>query len=144
MISSTPYARVYRLLPATAGRYRWPHPRGWRFWRVWLRLRVDHQRVRSLITRAPGRLTQATAQYWATPMAGFVCPRLQMLEQRARRLARDLHRYKTLQSDIAELDEQITRLLATTDGQVLNQPARCRDHPSRRIRRPQPPHRAIS
>jgi transposase len=40
-------------------------------------------------------------------------------EQRAGRLARDLHRYQTLQSDIAELDEQITQLLATTDGQVL-------------------------
>jgi len=75
-------------------------------------------RVRSLITRAPGRMTQATAQYWLRRWQGCLPPPADA-EQRARRLARDLHRYKTLQSDIAELDEQITRLLATTDGQVL-------------------------
>jgi transposase len=40
-------------------------------------------------------------------------------EQRARRLARDLDRYRTMQVDIAVLDEEITELLAGTDGQIL-------------------------
>jgi transposase len=75
-------------------------------------------RVRSLIIRAPGRMTQATAQYWVRRWRGCLPPPSDA-EQRARRLARDVHRYKTLQSDIAELDDQITALLATTDGQVL-------------------------
>jgi transposase len=75
-------------------------------------------RVRSLISRAPGRMTQATAQYWVDRWRGCLAPPADA-EQRAGRLARDLHRYKTLRSDIAELDEQITGLLVSTDGQVL-------------------------
>jgi transposase len=63
-------------------------------------------------------MTQATAQYWVRRWRGCLPPPSDA-EQRARRLARDVHRYKTLQSDIAELDDQITALLATTDGQVL-------------------------
>lgn len=75
-------------------------------------------RVRSLITRAPGRMTQATAEYWVGRWRGCLPPPADA-EQRAGRLARDVHRYQTLQSDIAALDDQITALLATTDGQVL-------------------------
>jgi transposase len=75
-------------------------------------------RVRSLITRAPGRITQATAQYWVSRWQGCLAPPADA-EQRAGRLSRDLRRYQTLQSDIGELDEQIAQLLAATDGQVL-------------------------
>lgn len=75
-------------------------------------------RVRSLITRAPGRMTQATARYWVRRWRSCLPPPADA-EQRAGRLARDLYRYQTLQSDIAELDEQIAQLLAATDGQVL-------------------------
>jgi transposase len=75
-------------------------------------------RVRSLITRAPGRMTQATAQYWVRRWQGCLPPPADA-KQRAARLARDLRRYLALQSDIAELDVEITQLLAATDGQVL-------------------------
>ena len=75
-------------------------------------------RLRSLIVRAPGRLTQSTAQYWLHRWQGCLSPPADA-QQRARRLARDLHRYRVLQSDITELDEEITGLLAVTDGQIL-------------------------
>jgi transposase len=75
-------------------------------------------RIRSLISRAPGRMTHATAQYWVGRWRGCLPPPADA-EQRSARLARDLHRYRILQSDIAELDAQITVLLAGTDGQVL-------------------------
>ncbi|WP_204080061.1 transposase [Mycobacterium riyadhense] len=40
-------------------------------------------------------------------------------KQRARRLDRDVHRYRALQADIASLDAEITELLAATEGQIL-------------------------
>jgi transposase len=75
-------------------------------------------RVRSLITRAPGRMTRATGEYWVQRWRGCLPPPADA-EQRARRLARDLHRYRTLQSDIASLTEEIAELLAATVGQIL-------------------------
>ncbi len=74
--------------------------------------------VRSLISRAPGRMTRATAEYWVKRWRVCLPPPADA-QQRAARLARDLHRYTILQSDIAGLDEQITVLLAATNGQVL-------------------------
>jgi transposase len=73
---------------------------------------------RSLITRAPGRLTKATADYWADRWRGCLPPPPDA-EQRARRLGRDLDRYQALQADIAELEEEIKVLLAGTGGQIL-------------------------
>jgi transposase len=75
-------------------------------------------RVRSLIARAPGRITRATAEYWVARWQGCLGPPADA-EARARRLDRDLHRYRTLQADITCLDEEITELLAATEGQIL-------------------------
>lgn len=74
--------------------------------------------TRSLIARAPGRLTRSTAEYWAQRWRGCLPPPADA-EQRARRLDRDLERYRILRVDIAALDEEITVLLGGTDGQVL-------------------------
>ena len=75
-------------------------------------------RLQSLIRRAPGRLTTSTAQYWVQRWRGCLPPPADA-DQRARRLGRDLDRYRRLQSDIAAVDEEIAGLLAATDGQVL-------------------------
>jgi transposase len=74
--------------------------------------------TRSLIARAPGRLTRSTAEYWAQRWRGCLPPPADA-EQRARRLARDLERYRILRVDIAALDDEIIVLLAASDGQVL-------------------------
>jgi len=73
---------------------------------------------RSMIARSPGRLTRATADFWATRWSGCLPPPPDA-EPRARRLGRDLERYQALQADITELDEEIKILLAGTDGQIL-------------------------
>jgi transposase len=75
-------------------------------------------RLQSLIRRAPGRLTTTTAQYWVQRWRGCLPPPADA-DQRARRLGRDLDRYRRLQSDIAAVDEEIVGLLAATDGQIL-------------------------
>jgi transposase len=74
--------------------------------------------TRSLIARAPGRLTQVTAEYWARRWRGCLPPPADAA-QRARRLGRDVERYRSLQADIAALDDEVGVLLAATDGQVL-------------------------
>ncbi len=75
-------------------------------------------RMRSLIIRAPGRMSAATAEYWVRRWRGCLPPPADA-EQRARRLARDVDRYRIMQVDIAMLDEEITTPLAGTDGQIL-------------------------
>ncbi len=75
-------------------------------------------RMRSLIIRAPGRMSAATAEYWVRRWRGCLPPP-EDAEQRARRLARDVDRYRIMQVDIAMLDEEITTPLAGTDGQIL-------------------------
>ena len=74
--------------------------------------------TRSLISRAPGRLTRATAEYWVQRWRGCLPPPADA-EPRARRLARDVGRYRILRADIAALDDEIAALLGATDGQVL-------------------------
>jgi transposase len=74
--------------------------------------------VRSLLIRAPGRMSTATAQYWAHRWRGCLPPPADA-QSRARRLSRDLHRYRIVQTDIAALDDEVTRLLVVTDGQIL-------------------------
>jgi transposase len=74
--------------------------------------------TRSLIARAPGRLTKATAEYWVHRWKGCLPPPADA-EQRARRLARDLERYRILRADIAVIDDEIAVLLGATDGQIL-------------------------
>jgi transposase len=75
-------------------------------------------RLRSLMARAPGRMSQATAQYWVHRWRGCLSPPADA-QQRARRLDRDLHRYRALQADITALDAELTELLAATEGQIL-------------------------
>jgi transposase len=74
--------------------------------------------VRSLTTRAPGRLTMANAGYWAERWKGCLAPPADAAA-RALRLGRDLQRYRLLRADIATLDAEIEVLLAGTEGQVL-------------------------
>jgi transposase len=73
---------------------------------------------RSLSARSPGRLTKTTADYWITRWRGCLPPPPDS-EQRARRLGRDLDRYRALRADIAALEDEIKVLLAGTDGQIL-------------------------
>jgi transposase len=73
---------------------------------------------RSLTARSTGRLTTATADYWVDRWRGCLSPPPDA-EQRARRLGRDLDRYRALQADIAVLEEETKILLARTDGQIL-------------------------
>jgi transposase len=74
--------------------------------------------TRSLIARAPGRLRRSTAEYWVQRWRGCL-PAPADAERRARRLARDLERYRILRVDTAAVEDKIAVLLATTDGQVL-------------------------
>jgi transposase len=74
--------------------------------------------VRSLKARAPGRLADSVAGFWALRWRNLLPPPADA-EARARRLGRDLERFRALQVDIAELDAQIGGLLAGTAGQIL-------------------------
>jgi transposase len=74
--------------------------------------------VRSLKARAPGRLTDRVAGFWAGRWKTLLPPPADA-EARARRLGRDVERLRALLADIGELDSQIAELLAQTAGQVL-------------------------
>jgi transposase len=74
--------------------------------------------TRSLVARAPGRLTKATAEYWVQRWRSCL-PAPADAESRARRLDRDLKRYRSLRADVAVLDDEIAVSLAATGGQVL-------------------------
>jgi transposase len=74
--------------------------------------------ARSLRARAGGRLTDATAAFWAGRWKACLPPPPDA-ELRAARLARELDRLKALREDICFVDEQIERLLEDSAGQVL-------------------------
>jgi len=74
--------------------------------------------MRSLIARAPGRLTKTNAEYWVQRWRGCLPPPPDA-EQRAQRLGRDLARFRALQIDIAAIEEEMKAWLAATDGQIL-------------------------
>jgi transposase len=74
--------------------------------------------VRSLLVRAPGRLTRTTAEFWVDRWRRLLPPP-EDAELRAERLGRDLARHQLLRADITAVEGQITRLLAATPGQVL-------------------------
>jgi transposase len=73
---------------------------------------------RSLLARAPGRMTDATAAFWAGRWKRLLAPPLDA-ELRAARLGGDLRRWQALAVDIALADTQLSALLAQTPGQVL-------------------------
>ena len=74
--------------------------------------------IQSLKKRAPGRLTDRNARFWAERWRRLLPPPRDA-ELRAERLGRDLDRHRQLQADIAHVDEQIAALLTRTDGQIL-------------------------
>lgn len=74
--------------------------------------------ARSLIARAPGRLTKATAEWWSRRWRDCLPPP-QDAELRAERLGRDVGRWRALVADIGAVEEQIAALLADSPGHVL-------------------------
>jgi transposase len=74
--------------------------------------------ARSLLARAPGRLTQGQAAFWADRWKQVLDPPSDA-ELRAARLGRDLRRWQGLQADVLKDEEQLELLLAETPGEVL-------------------------
>jgi transposase len=73
---------------------------------------------RSLLARAPGRMTDRTAAFWAGRWKRLLEPPPDA-ELRAARLGRDLRRWRDLRDDIALADGQLSARLAQTAGQIL-------------------------
>jgi transposase len=74
--------------------------------------------ARSLIARAPGRLSRSNAAFWAERWQECLPAPLDA-ELRAERLGRDVRRWRALEGDIVAVEAQIAALLADTPGQVL-------------------------
>jgi transposase len=74
--------------------------------------------MRSLLARAPGRITRRNAEYWVERWRGCLAPPADA-DLRAQRLELDLERLDALQAALAIADRQLTALLAQTPGQVL-------------------------
>lgn len=74
--------------------------------------------TRSLLARAPGRLSARTARYWAGRWRSCLPPPADA-ELRAERLRLDLERLDALLAALGAVDEQLAGLLAETEGQVL-------------------------
>jgi transposase len=73
---------------------------------------------RSLVKRAPGRLTERNARFWSERWRRLLPPPADAAA-RAQRLAGELARWQLLQSDIEAVETEIAALLAATDGAVL-------------------------
>lgn len=73
---------------------------------------------RSLLARAPGRMTDATATFWAARWKRLLDPPADA-EMRAARLGSDLRRWQDLRDDIALGEEQLAEILQRSDGQIL-------------------------
>ena len=74
--------------------------------------------VRSLLARAPGRLTEANARFWVQRWKRLLPPPADA-ELRAQRLGRDVERWLGLRRDISALEDDLAELLARSDGQIL-------------------------
>lgn len=73
---------------------------------------------RSLLARAPGRLSRANADFWASRWRGCLGPPADA-ELRAERLGREIKRWQALSGDVEAVEAQIELLLAQSPGQVL-------------------------
>jgi transposase len=73
---------------------------------------------RSLIARAPGRMSDATAAFWAGRWKHLLDPPADA-ELRSARLGQDLRRSQQLHADIALAESQLAGLLSKSDGQIL-------------------------
>jgi transposase len=73
---------------------------------------------RSLLARAPGRMSPAAAEFWLDRWKRLLDPPPDA-ELRADRLAGDQRRWQDLHAAIARADDQLAELLAPTAGQVL-------------------------
>lgn len=73
---------------------------------------------RSLIARAPGRFSHANARYWADRWRRALPPPPDAA-LRCERLGRDLERWRALQRDIANCEQQIAALLEASKGMIL-------------------------
>lgn len=74
--------------------------------------------ARSLLARAPGRMSAQAAAFWAQRWKRLLSPPVDA-ELRAARLGRDLRRWQDLQADIADDERQLEQLLEQTAGQIL-------------------------
>jgi transposase len=74
--------------------------------------------ARSLIARAPGRLTQATASFWAERWRSCLAPPADA-DLRAERMRRDIRRWRALVADVDAVEAQVGVLLAGSAGEVL-------------------------
>lgn len=74
--------------------------------------------ARSLLARAPGRLTRRNAAYWAGRWRACLAPPADA-DLRAQRLRFDLERLDLLLAALTAADAQLAALLAETGGQVL-------------------------
>ncbi|HEX2904053.1 MAG TPA: hypothetical protein VHO01_11415, partial [Jatrophihabitans sp.] len=72
----------------------------------------------SLRARAPGRLFDSNARYWAERWKQCLPPPPDAV-MRAERLGRSVTRWQAIRADIAVLESDLETLLAVTDGQVL-------------------------
>ena len=85
-----------------------------------LRSPVDHRRVRSLITRAPGRMTRSRPPSTGSGGGGAACRHRRRRSSGPGGWAVTCIATRLLQSDIScARGSRSTALLATTDGQVL-------------------------
>jgi transposase len=73
---------------------------------------------RSLMARAPGRLSRANAAYWSERWRGCLAPPPDA-ELRAERLGRDVKRWRALEADALAVEAQVSMLLIETAGQIL-------------------------
>jgi len=73
---------------------------------------------RSLIARAPGRLSRATAELWSERWRGCLAPPADAA-LRAERLGRDVKRWRALEADVLAVEAQVSMLLIETPGQIL-------------------------
>lgn len=74
--------------------------------------------ARSLQARARGRLSTTDAQYWSARWKTCLPPPADVAV-RVQRLARSTARWRQLNEDLTQVETDMTRLLALTDGQVL-------------------------